>query len=478
VKFPSFFITYLLLWTHAWAGPTVAIVDSGVDFRHHLLASQQFFNPRETIDARDRDLNGYVDDISGWNFVTMDNRTFVASDFPFFEEDFYRYYEIRRKRTLKISTEAEDLWYQEKRKDDEFQEKRRLFRRYIHGTHVAGLAVGRGLEEIIQSGLPTIFERPKVMAITYLGDTQNGPAAEPIFEPLLKGSQKAKIKYLRRFVTDYLGWQKNKFNLAASYAAQFAHVLNASFGISYESAGTMVETWWQRQFPQSSQSPIPSDKLLKDLQKEFRAGLLQITKEVVDQYPGLLFVFSAGNGNDPTMTETHYPSGVSCSHCVTVGASFGTKERAYFSNYGQTSVSLFAPGVAVPSSVPEDRELAVNGTSQAAPQVAFAGANIFNLAWKEGLWINAAMVKDILLASVDLKENLKDQCESGGILNPLRALYLTKKLKNYSFKHAKIMAYNSIENLNFMPEGTPQDLSLLKSFAPQAIEQEVDPLFP
>ncbi len=484
MKFPTIFIFYIFLTLISLisfktnGAPTVAIVDSGVDFRHQELTPFQFFNELERSNGFDSDQNGYVDDVSGWNIVTMDNRTFIPADFPLFEEDFYRYYEVRRKRTLKISTEAEDQWYQEKRRDDEFQEKRRLFRRFIHGTHVAGLAVGLGLKEILGGQLPRSFEKPDIMAITYLGDTQTGPAAEPLFEPLEKGSQRAKLKHLEGFLENYLDWQKNKFNLASSYAAQFAHVLNASFGISYKSAGNMVEGWWDKQFPKNTQGPRPEEEVLTQFQDQFREGLLRITKEVVDQYPRLLFVFSAGNGNDPTETETHYPSGVSCSHCVTVGASFGTKERAYFSNYGQSSVSLFAPGVAVPSSVPEDRELPVNGTSQAAPQVAFAAANIFNQAWKEGLWINATMVKDILLASVDIKENLKSECESAGILNPLRALYLTKKLKSYSLKQARSMAYRSIKDLSFMPEGTPQDSKVAKSLKTQSSEIDVDPLLP
>lgn len=489
MKFPTKSLCSLfvfLLLSHGgtsalYAAPTVAIVDSGVDFRHKDLEKYQFFNPSEVLNGRDTDNNGYEDDRSGWNFVTMSPQTFDANSFPFFEEDFYRYYEVRRKRSLKISNEAEDAWYDEKRKDEAFQEKRKLFRRYVHGTHVAGLATGLGLKQILKSkNLPSSFSAPDIMAITYLGDTEKGPAALPEFEPLSKGDQSKKLKHLKSFMRRYLSWQKNKLNLASSYANQFAHIMNASFGISHKNAGKMVKDWWDAQFPEEEETP--QEEVLKAFQDEFRAGLITLTKEVVDLYPRVLFIFSAGNTKDNTSIESHYPSGVACDHCLTVGASLGTKERAYFSNFGETSVSLFAPGIAVQSSVPEDRELPVNGTSQAAPQVAFAAANILKTAWKEGLYINSTMVKEILMNSVDIKDFLKTDCVSSGILNPLRAIRLTKHLKKYSLKTARIKSYKEIKDLDFLPEGAtyPLETSPLvgpKKVSPTGADDNTDELF-
>ncbi len=47
----------------------VAVIDSGADFSHPQLENQVYVNSREPLDGIDNDGNGYVDDISGWDFV-------------------------------------------------------------------------------------------------------------------------------------------------------------------------------------------------------------------------------------------------------------------------------------------------------------------------------------------------------------------------------------------------------------------------
>jgi hypothetical protein len=65
-------------------GVTVAILDSGVDYRHSDLKGRMWINSKEDKDhdnqftatdnnGVDDDSNGYVDDVLGWNFVGPDN---------------------------------------------------------------------------------------------------------------------------------------------------------------------------------------------------------------------------------------------------------------------------------------------------------------------------------------------------------------------------------------------------------------------
>ena len=61
---------------------------------------------------------------------------------------------------------------------------------------------------------------------------------------------------------------------------------------------------------------------------------------------GITFVVAAGNSNLDAIAF----SPASAPSAITVGASDGTDKRAWFSNWG-LSVDLFAPGVAVLSSV-------------------------------------------------------------------------------------------------------------------------------
>lgn len=48
----------------------IAIVDTGVDWDHPDLAPIIWKNPNEVLDGTDTDLNGYIDDVRGWDFVT------------------------------------------------------------------------------------------------------------------------------------------------------------------------------------------------------------------------------------------------------------------------------------------------------------------------------------------------------------------------------------------------------------------------
>ncbi|CAD7704405.1 unnamed protein product, partial [Ostreobium quekettii] len=59
------------------ANVTVAVVDSGVDYTHPALANRIFVNEVELNgeDGVDDDLNGFVDDIRGWNFFENTNET-------------------------------------------------------------------------------------------------------------------------------------------------------------------------------------------------------------------------------------------------------------------------------------------------------------------------------------------------------------------------------------------------------------------
>jgi len=60
----------------AWAKTTgaastiIAVVDSGIDFTHPDLVSNERVNPNEQPNGIDDDADGYVDDLNGWDYVT------------------------------------------------------------------------------------------------------------------------------------------------------------------------------------------------------------------------------------------------------------------------------------------------------------------------------------------------------------------------------------------------------------------------
>src|SRR3989449_1172509 len=54
-------------------GIVVAVVDTGLDPTHPDIAANVWTNPREIINGVDDDGNGYVDDVTGWDFAYGDN---------------------------------------------------------------------------------------------------------------------------------------------------------------------------------------------------------------------------------------------------------------------------------------------------------------------------------------------------------------------------------------------------------------------
>ncbi|MCG3223112.1 MAG: S8 family serine peptidase [Candidatus Heimdallarchaeota archaeon] len=52
----------------------IAVIDSGIDFSHPELTSTSWVNVDEIADnGIDDDLNGYIDDVAGWDFTSSDN---------------------------------------------------------------------------------------------------------------------------------------------------------------------------------------------------------------------------------------------------------------------------------------------------------------------------------------------------------------------------------------------------------------------
>ena len=70
----------------------------------------------------------------------------------------------------------------------------------------------------------------------------------------------------------------------------------------------------------------------------------------INNYKGL-FVCSAGNSNlNIDLPNSYkYPAGFQCENMITVGSIDSSGVRSSFSNYGATTVHLFAPGESINS---------------------------------------------------------------------------------------------------------------------------------
>lgn len=138
----------------------------------------------------------------------------------------------------------------------------------------------------------------------------------------------------------------------------------------------------------------------------------------------VLLVQAAGNDNKNVDSAANFPRRVSSDLAYIVVGASGMKDdstlKAPFSNYGKTSVDVFAPGVQIYSSVPGSKYAYHDGTSMAAPVVAGLAALIREYYPK----LKAKQVKEIILRSVVKREALSAYCATGGVVNAYTALQL------------------------------------------------------
>jgi cell wall-associated protease len=166
------------------------------------------------------------------------------------------------------------------------------------------------------------------------------------------------------------------------------------------------------------------------------------------QSKDVLLIHAAGNESKNNDVELSFPNreftdGTLATNWIQVGASSykgGKSLIGSFSNYGQKKVDLFAPGVDVYSTIPDNKYISESGTSMASPSTAGVAALIRSyfpeLKAEE---VKAVMMKTVVpyKKSVVVPGSKKDKkkvaelCISGGFVNANNAVMelmgLTKK---------------------------------------------------
>jgi subtilisin family serine protease len=134
---------------------------------------------------------------------------------------------------------------------------------------------------------------------------------------------------------------------------------------------------------------------------------------------GIVVVASAGNEGKNNDAKPHYPSGYNnFDNLISVAAIDSNGQLASYSNYGQTTVDLAAPGTSIYSTTKNGSYGLMNGTSMAAPFVSAAVAILVaNNNVTGNSILSPATIKEQILSTVTPQPSLSGKVASGGSLN-------------------------------------------------------------
>lgn len=139
--------------------------------------------------------------------------------------------------------------------------------------------------------------------------------------------------------------------------------------------------------------------------------------DVLGAHANVLYVVAAGNNSNDNDSAPVYPCNTRAANLICVGASTNADAAAPFSNYGPTSVDLFAPGTNIESTLPSGYG-PLSGTSMASPHVAGAAA----LVRSQRPALSALEAKAALLGGADVKPAFSGLAVRPGRLNAARSV--------------------------------------------------------
>lgn len=407
MKLNRLFSSLALVLSVQATAATVAVIDSGVDYKHRDLAAKIWANPNSS--SQDADGIVYSQDTHGWNFAENNNQIIDYQYLGTFSADYPKFFDIQGKTLLGTATEAEKLWYQQRRADTEFVKQLGKFGNFVHGTHVSGIsAVG-----LLTSKIAGIKLIPTVTPGQMVQEAEAFAAAHPEWSDLKASSANNPIALA--FLKMSAGRQAGLLIKAGKYtAAILATVANGSFGTSVKAAQPIVA-----QMLKSLIGHDPTEQESRDYTIYFVNEIAAAAKGFPQASPKTLFVFAAGNDGTNNDELPASPANIKLDNTIAVAATVGVEKLASFSNFGAQMVEVAAPGVVINSTIPGDGYMTLSGTSMAAPFVTSVAAQVT----EANPALTARQVKQVIMSTVDVKEWLQGKVSTSGIVNAERAVH-------------------------------------------------------
>ena len=283
--------------TDAWEltkgnGSVVAVLDTGIDITHEDLVNNIWTYSIEVPNNIDDDGNGYIDDITGWNFIDDNN-------------------------IVHNQENISDEW---------------------HGTHIAGIIAAQGDNNI---GITGVAPNTMIMPLKVF---HNGIA----------------------YTSDIIE--------AIEYAEQMGvKIVNCSWGST-----------------------------------EYNQAL----KETIDN-SSMLFVCAAGNSHNNIDFMPIYPASYENSNIISVASIDNQGILSGFTNYGELSVDVAAPGENIISTAPGNTYISSGGTSMATAFV--SGEAALLLSYNNAS--DSLMLKNRILDTADKLSTLTGKILNGNKIN-------------------------------------------------------------
>ncbi len=288
-----------------------------------------------------------------------------------------------------------------------------------HGTHVAGIiAANRNNDK----GIKGVAREVKIIAVRVVptGDERDKDVANGIIYAVNKGARVINMSFGKPF-----SWDKAIVDSAVRYAE--AHDVLLVHAAGNDSKNNDITNSFPTRFYGDSTNA------------NYWGMNPRVTYNNVLR--GNMPMGVRGNQNMRVEPDTIKFTKPQANNWIEVGANSwldNEKLVADFSNYGKRTVDVFAPGVKINSTVPDNKYEENDGTSMAAPVVAGVAALLRSYYPK----LSATQIKDLILKSVyrpvqkvkvkdsgqSKKVPLSELCISGGIVNVYNAFELAAKL--------------------------------------------------